>query len=501
MGTRIHDFWLAHPEFWIAVGHRQAVVDKLIYDMFHDYDFTAEDAFGKVVYLDQFVRHFSRVSTVSEEFILQCRRGADTIIRENMELVLGASEQELVWYLMPWKHLEMWDDLFMVVGMWLNEKPVVDFPQLNKFFMDSYKKAYTDPAVAAGVVRAGIYGTYDAVGLCEVHPDAYDGSRAWAALDAGSDAKPLLAALKSGSAKVAISLSGGVDSMLMAALLKRSGADVVAIHILYGNRAESVGERNFISLFCARLGLPLYTYSIERLRRDCVERAFYESMTRDLRFSVYKAIGRPVLLGHIQEDVIENIWTNFAHGTHLDNLAKFEPKCVESGVTIYRPWLGVKKAVIYKVADMLAIPHLKNTTPVWSNRGKFRAHFYGAAAAQYNGSGGMDDKLIEVAARLKKQAEMLDKLLFATIRASWDSEERRINITQAVAVGLDADGWLSILTDLAHNKLGLKKPSFASCEEFVRRITKGLHHGDHVTFKKDFMGQIIIIDGQTWLSV
>jgi len=501
MGTRIRNFWLGHPEFWIAVGHKQAIADKLIYDMFHDYDFTAEDAFGRIVYLDQFVRHFSRVTVVSEDFIRQCRRGADTILRDSMELVLGATEQELVWYLMPWKHLEMWDDLFKVVGLWLNGKPLVDFPQLNKFFMDSYKKAYTDAAVAAGVVRAGTYNTYDAVGLCESHPDAYDGSPEWTVLDGGIDAKPLLTALKCCDAKVAISLSGGIDSMLMAALLKRSGADVVAIHIVYGNRAESIGERNFISLFCARLGLPLYTYTIEWLRRDSVERAFYESITRDLRFSVYKAVGRPVLLGHIQEDVIENIWTNFAHGTHLDNLAKFTPKCVESGVTIYRPWLGVKKAVIYKVADLLAIPHLKNTTPAWSNRGKFRTHFYAAAAAQYNGSGGMDDKLIEVAARLKKQAEMLDKLLFAAIRESWDSQARRLNITQAVAVGLDADGWLSILTDLAHNKLGVKKPSFASCEEFVRRLEKGLHHGDHVTFKKDFMGQILILDGQTWLHV
>jgi tRNA(Ile)-lysidine synthase TilS/MesJ len=496
MTTVIRDFWLSKPEYWIAVGQMQALADKTIYDMFYKYDISNEDNFGKVVYYDQFMRHFSRMEwTISENDIIQSRENAAAIVKSMGSELMSVSDAELVWYLMPFKHLHEWHYLFETITSWLAGRLLVDFHVLNRFFMDSYKKAYTSDTVIPSLAD-NLVDVYDTE-ICESHPLAYSDS-GWSISEIPELAADLISPFNFKKGAIAVSLSGGIDSMLMTALLKRSGFDVVAIHIIYGNRRESSDEFKFIKTFCNKLGVPLYYYAIKELRRDCVDRAFYEKMTRDIRFCVYRAIGLPVLLGHIQEDVIENIWTNIAHGTHLDNLAKLELKCFESGVLVVRPWLNIKKGLIYKVADLLAIPHLKNTTPSWSNRGKFREHFYRATHAQYGEF--VDEKLLEVASRIKIQAALLDKLLFQDISASWCPSGRRLNVTKAVDIGLDAGGWLQILTDLTHNKLGLSKPSYSACEELERRVKRGLKNGDIIHLKKHFAMRLLLIDGTTFLE-
>jgi tRNA(Ile)-lysidine synthase TilS/MesJ len=289
--------------------------------------------------------------------------------------------------------------------------------------------------------------------------------------------------------------------MLLAALLKRKGCDVVAAHIVYGNRRESEAEANFVATFCQRLGLPLYVYRVQWLRRTAVDRAFYEEMTRSLRFSMYKALGsdRSVYLGHIQEDAVENVWTNFAHGCHLDDLIKFQAVASEDGVTICRPWLHVKKQTIYRVADALAIPHLKNTTPSWSNRGKFRNAFYGATHEQYGPS--VDDKVLEVAGRLKAQAALLDRLLYQPILATWTTD-KQLNVTLAVQNNLDAEGWDHLLTQVAHVHLRIPKPRFVAVQDFVTRLSRLLHYRrDHqvISLRKDLVVIIIKKEEETWL--
>jgi hypothetical protein len=193
-------------------------------------------------------------------------------------------------------------------------------------------------------------------------------------------------------------------------------------------------------------------------------------MTRWLRFAVYRAVARGgrVLLGHIQDDVVENIWTNFAHGTHLENLAKMETEHVEEGVRICRPWLGVTKDMIYTYAEEAGIPYLKNTTPSWSNRGKFRTQFHPAVREQYGS--GVDAKVIEVAGALKRQAELIDRLLYLPIQESWNAEMRTLDITRAIDANVDGSGWSRILTHLCHSRLGISKPSGKACADFAVRV-------------------------------
>jgi hypothetical protein len=143
-------------------------------------------------------------------------------------------------------------------------------------------------------------------------------------------------------------------------------------------------------------------------------------------------------------------------------------------VRILRPWLHIHKSEIYAAAKQLAIPYLKNTTPLWSNRGKFRNEFLQAVVQQYGT--GVDKTVVDVAERIGKQTELLDRLLYAPISESWDAEKKRINITKAVEASLDADGWLRILSNVAHTRLRIPKPSWRACEHLVERFRRGTTH-------------------------
>ena len=205
-------------------------------------------------------------------------------------------------------------------------------------------------------------------------------------------------------------------------------------------------------------------------------------------------LNRDILLGHIQEDIVENIWTNFAKGQHLDNLGKMEICSIENGITIIRPFLEVSKIDIYRASEILGIPYLKNTTPSWSNRGKFREKFYEATHEQFGES--VDKKVIEVAERLSSQANLINKLLYEPIYRSWNPETRSIDITSACRAEIDAESWSQILTHICHNFLTISKPTIHACANFTSRINKligtiGIYRYD---FKKDMKVTILVGD-------
>ena len=179
--------------------------------------------------------------------------------------------------------------------------------------------------------------------------------------------------------------------------------------------------------------------------------------------------GEPcVLMGHIKDDIVENIWTNIAHCHHLENLKKMEAEEVQLGVRIMRPLLTVDKADIYKTSELLGIPYFKNTTPSWSNRGKFREHFHKATVTQFGES--IDTKLIEFAEAIQAQASLLNILLYEPIYNSF--KNNKVNITTAIKAHLDANSWLGIFEHICHTHLGCSRPSIKCIRDFTIRLYK-----------------------------
>ena len=185
--------------------------------------------------------------------------------------------------------------------------------------------------------------------------------------------------------EIAVSLSGGVDSLLLLFVLLGLKADhyldrVVAIHINYTNRGQtSQLEAEFVKTWCRYHQVDLYLREITELHRghsdtDCshqlvLDRAFYENFTRDIRYHFYQMIGLPVCFGHNRDDAFENMLSNIANSTNFHNLQVMNRLTVDqAGVQIIRPFLEINKLTIMQAARQMQLFHTQNSTPKWSNR-------------------------------------------------------------------------------------------------------------------------------------
>lgn len=178
--------------------------------------------------------------------------------------------------------------------------------------------------------------------------------------------------------RVAVSISGGVDSMVVAWIAQKAcaalGKELVLLHISYRNRPECEDECRLLSWYSQRLGVPLYVRRITEIQRIRASglRAVYEEVTRRIRFAFYRHFDCPVILGHNQDDCLENVFRNLSQRSHLDNLFGMSACSEEQGVVVVRPLLQVPKRDILAFADQAGIPHLYDSTPAWSQRGKMR---------------------------------------------------------------------------------------------------------------------------------
>ena len=536
MSTTIIDFWSANPSFWITHSSKQERVDEVIYSKFWNYDWNLENLIGQVIYLDQFSRHFARLNLISEIIVETNRSKAITLVNNNIHSLLNFNEIEIIFALMPFKHLKKYDFIFEYLhNIWLPAKDessnINNFPRLQKFYIDTYKKAFTLETVTKNIITKHESIPYDSSLICDYYPEKYTDS-SWPLTDSANIGSANIGSANIGSAnidsanigsanissvrdnsvnkllpllktdrKVIVSLSGGVDSMVMLYLLKYSRANVSAVHIVYGNRKESDYEYQFLAEFCNKLRVPLSVYKIKWLKRGYIDREFYEDMTRDLRFFTYHAsnsilsnsldkVAPCVIMGHIKDDVIENIWTNIAHCHHLDNLKKMESEELQSGVCIIRPFLNVDKKDIYNVSKVIGIPYLKNTTPNWSNRGKFRNTFHNAVVTQFGTS--IDTKIIEFANSIQAQNRLLNTLLYEPIYNSFSNNT--LDITIAVNAQLDANNWLIIFEHLCHKFLKCTRPSIKNIQHFCLRLYKSWDNTLNVDMGKNLKISILKIN-------
>ena len=361
---------------------------------------------------------------------------------------------------------------------------------LSKFFNDTYKKMFDFDYISNNVklfFETNYQIDFDPLNICDYFPPQFIIHDWYNSLNIVhpniQTLSNILLDIIDTNDTIIVSLSGGVDSMVTLFILnnlkinKQINNEIVACHIIYGNRNESNFEFSFIKYYCSKLNIKLYYYNIEYLTRKNIDRDFYEKITRDIRFNLYKSVSKynnnknfSVYLGHIKDDVVENIWSNFSKGQHIFDLKKMKISTIQDGVKINRPFLNVNKSTIFEIAHRCYIPYLKNTTPEWSNRGKFRNRFYEETHTQYGDS--VDEKIIQVADTLSIVGNILDNLIYKPIYKSYNNVEKTIDISRAIEAGLDVNGWLNVFENICHNFLQISKPSIHSIKQFVERLNK-----------------------------
>ena len=197
---------------------------------------------------------------------------------------------------------------------------------------------------------------------------------------------------------IIVSLSGGVDSMVLAHILSFLRSDenrgfahlnVVSVHVDYGNRPESAAEATFVSKYSEdTLKVPCTVRRINEVTRGITARDEYEKKARAIRYDLYRAATSScletssdsdcsegevgVVLGHHRGDIRENVLSNSHKGCGPLDLSGMTSVSHNDGVVIYRPLLQLEKDEVFSYAHMFGVPYFKDTTPHWSTRGKLR---------------------------------------------------------------------------------------------------------------------------------
>ena len=202
-------------------------------------------------------------------------------------------------------------------------------------------------------------------------------------------------------AGIIVSLSGGVDSMVIASVLAHLKAScgydhltIIAVHIDYANRPESGAEADYVRRYCEDQLKGRIEFSCRRIgevTRGITARDDYERIAREIRYTSYReAVERVkdamglilkndrdrstvgVMLGHHRGDLRENVLSNAHKGCGPLDLSGMTSVSLNDGITLYRPLLPLEKSFVFDYAHKFGVPYYKDTTPHWSTRGKLR---------------------------------------------------------------------------------------------------------------------------------
>ena len=171
--------------------------------------------------------------------------------------------------------------------------------------------------------------------------------------------------------KIALGLSGGVDSIALFHLLvtkyKESYKELVAFHINHGLREESYEEAEFVENFVKNYNVKFYKkeLNMKDLVRD--SHTSEEMLARKLRYDAFEEMsslegGVKLITAHHKNDQVENILMRLLSGRSMDYNLMIEEKTTIGNLEVYRPLLNVLKADLEQYADKNDLKYYVDST-------------------------------------------------------------------------------------------------------------------------------------------
>jgi tRNA(Ile)-lysidine synthetase-like protein len=493
-------FWFPnqnYQDFWFD-GSKDHEINELFNDLLKENEktitdprnFSDRELLGLIILYDQITRNIGRTQVVN--FTNPYRNDqiafklAKYIMDNDKDNIFSFNERMFV--LLPYRHSRMTENLDFVMKKLheYEEKErftVTEFKLLGKFKLATLKDY--------GEVTDTIQVIMNQIDKHPVYNDTIhdDICRSFSpkAIDSKIESMVLYKSVEkfvvnNKITRVAISLSGGVDSNVLMYILHHLKLTnkietFVAIHVDYVMRPESGIEAKYLIEVCQYLGIPMITRRIEHMNDNekDITRPFYEIETKNIRFELYRYVMskygvQGICLGHHEDDLVENVFMNVLKGKDILDLFVMTPKCTVDDVQLLRPMLNHPKKDIYELAHMFCIMYFKDTTPDWCFRGTIRRQLF-PIIEKFDSA--LLSNLILIGKRSNEWRNVIEQIAIAPIINTLKKGKCGFSIEMSGNfTNLPNVYWTQLFTNLFH-KQGIKMITHKNLEHFIDWVKNG----------------------------
>jgi tRNA(Ile)-lysidine synthase len=239
------------------------------------------------------------------------------------------------------------------------------------------------------------------------------------------------------NSKIAIALSGGVDSMalLLAASEILGNSRISALTVDHGLRGESANEALAIAAICAELGIA---HTILSWQHNSPQ-ANVQEQAREARYALMldwcqQNNTRFLLIAHHLDDQVETFFLNLGRGSGVYGLSAMPQVIEQQGIFCIRPMLEIPKTEIIKAAQEKNLRWFEDPTNAKNSykRNRIRAAIPGVIESLHQADDGFSVSRINLA--IKNIARARNALDFYTERHIKNSVEFAETVTGISAI-------------------------------------------------------------------
>ncbi len=156
-----------------------------------------------------------------------------------------------------------------------------------------------------------------------------------------------------------ISVSTGVDSMVLLDIVCKLDLNVIVVHFNHNKREQSKEEESFIKEFCNTKGISLYVKHITE------EGSNFQNNARSKRYAYLEEVAsinntNQILIAHHGNDNIETILIKILRGSYIKGYSGLKYKSTINNIDIYRPLLSYSKDDVYQYASINNIKYYED---------------------------------------------------------------------------------------------------------------------------------------------